>query len=221
MFAAKTAPCGWLLMTIRAKNILGTTVFCAGWVVALVLSGRVLLSYESTPGQVGSVPGAWPRTSRIPPPADRAVLIMLAHPRCPCTRASMAELKKIMTHVQGKLAAYVLFLKPTESGPDWDDTSLWRTAEGIPGVKVVSDIDGAEAQRFGAKTSGHTLLFSRDGRLLFNGGITELRGHEGDNVGEDAIISIVNKNFGGRDRTSVFGCSLFSEKNDSKCPKSR
>jgi hypothetical protein len=220
MFAAKIPPC-WLLMTIRTKNILRTTVFFAGWVVALVLSGRVLLSYESAPGQVGSIPGAWPRTSQIPPPTDRAVLIMLAHPRCPCTRASMAELKKIITHVQGKLAAYVLFLKPTGSGPDWDDTSLWRTAEGIPGVKVISDIDGAEAQRFGAKTSGHTLLFAQDGRLLFSGGITELRGHEGDNVGEDAIISIVNKNVGGRDRTSVFGCSLFSQKKGPECPKQR
>jgi hypothetical protein len=129
----------------------------------------------------------------------------------------MAELNKIMTHVQGKLTAYVLFLKPAGSGPDWDDTSLCRTAEGIPRVKVISDIDGAEAQQFGARTSGHTLLFARDGRLLFSGGITELRGHEGDNVGENTIISIVNKNIGGRDRTSVFGCSLFSEKKGPEC----
>jgi hypothetical protein len=203
-------------MTIRAKNIL-TTVFGAGWLVALVVSGRLLLSYESTPGQVGSVPGAWPRASQIPPPADRPALIMLAHPRCPCTRASMAELKKIMTHVRGKLSAYVLFLKPAGSGPDWDDTGLCRTAEGIPGVKVISDIGGAEAQRFGAKTSGHTMLFAADGRLLFSGGITELRGHEGDNVGENTIISIVNKNITGRDRTLVFGCSLFGEKKASEC----
>jgi len=219
MFAAKTVPCGWLPMTIRSKNILRTIVFGVGWVVALVLSGRILLSYESTPGTVGAVPSTWPRTSQISPPANQAVLIMLAHPRCPCTRASMAELKKIMTHVQGKLAAYVLFLKPTGSGSDWDDTNLYGTAEGIPGVKVISDIDGAEAQRFGARTSGHTLLFAPDGHLLFSGGITELRGHEGDNVGEEAIISIVNKNVGGRDRTSVFGCSLFSEKKGPECHK--
>jgi hypothetical protein len=208
-------------MTIRAKNILRTTVFGAAWLAALVLGGRVLLSYESTPGQVGAVPAAWPQASRIPPPGDRAVLVMLAHPRCPCTGATMAELAKIMAHVQGKVTAYVLFLKPEESGTDWDETDLRRTAEAIPGVKVMSDIDGVEAQRFGAKTSGHTLLFARDGRLLFSGGITELRGHQGDNAGEDAIISIANKNVTGRDKTSVFGCSLFSEKKSPDCPKQK
>jgi hypothetical protein len=214
----RTGRSSWLLMTFRGKKILSTTVFSAAWVVALVLSGRVLFSYESTPGHVGAVPVAWPQTSRIPPPTDGAVLVMLAHPRCPCTRASMAELKKIMTHLQGKLTAYVLFLKPGGSGPDWDDTGLYRIATGIPGVKVMTDVDGAEAQRFGAETSGQTLLFAPDRRLLFSGGITELRGHEGDNAGEDAIISLVSKHFGGRDRTSVFGCSLFSEQK-SKCPK--
>jgi hypothetical protein len=208
-------------MTVPAKNILRTIVFFAAWIVALVLSGRALLSYESTPGQVGAVPTAWPRTSQIPPPSNRAVLIMLAHPRCPCTRASMAELTKIMTHVQGKVAAYVLFLKPAGSGPDWDDTNLVQKAEAIPGVKVISDRDGAEAQRFGAKTSGHTLLFAADRRLLFSGGITELRGHEGDNVGENAIVSFVNKNSTGHNRTSVFGCSLFSERKDEECPKQK
>src|ERR1043165_4499203 len=129
-------------MTIRAKNILRTSVLGTAWVVALIASARLLLSYESTPGEVGSVPSGWPRTSQIPAPTDEAVLVMVAHPRCPCTRASMAELKKIMTHVQGKLDAYVLFLKPSGSGSDWDDTTLFRMANGIPGVKVISDIDG-------------------------------------------------------------------------------
>jgi hypothetical protein len=206
-------------MTVQVTNMRRTIVFFCAWIVALVLGGRALLSYESTSGQVGAVPVAWPRTSKILPPSDRAVLIMLAHPRCPCTRASMAELAKIMTHVQGKLTAYVLFLKPAEAGPDWDNTSLVQKAEAIPGVKVMSDPDGAEAQRFGAKTSGHTLLFAPDGHLLFSGGITEMRGHEGDNIGEDAIVSIVSKNADRANRSSVFGCSLFADKKEFKCPK--
>src|SRR5947207_2532537 len=99
-------------MTFREKKILRTVTFSVAWVIALVLSGRALLSYESTPGGVGAVPVAWPKTSRIPPPTDQPVLVMLAHPRCPCTRASVAELQKIMARLQGKLTAYVLFLKP-------------------------------------------------------------------------------------------------------------
>jgi hypothetical protein len=133
----------------------------------------------------------------------------------------MGELEKIMARLHGKVTAYVLFLKPEGSGAEWDDTGLCRTAAAIPGVKVISDIDGVEARRFGAETSGHTLLFAPDGHLLFSGGITELRGHAGNNVGEEAVVSLVNNHIAGRDRTSVFGCSLFNEKKGpaAKCPR--
>ena len=45
-------------------------------------------------------------------------------------------------------------------------SSTVRSAAAIPGVKVLSDVHGVEATRFGAETSGHTLLFDRDGRLF-------------------------------------------------------
>jgi hypothetical protein len=114
----------------------------------------------------------------------------------------------MMARMQGKVDAYVLFLKPRQSGTDWEDTDLRRSAAAIPSVTVLSDVDGVEARRFGAETSGHTLLFNRDGRLLFSGGITEFRGHAGDNAGERAIESLVNGQVAARTATSVFGCAL-------------
>ncbi len=135
---------------------------------------------------------------------------MLAHPRCPCTRASIGELARITAQVQGRVSAYVLFLKPPASGSDWEDTDLRQTAATIPGVTVLSDVDGAEAHRFGAETSGHTLLFDTDGQLLFSGGITQLRGHAGDNAGESAVLSLVETHTAERAQTFVFGCSLFN-----------
>jgi hypothetical protein len=113
-----------------------------------------------------------------------------------------------MARLQGKVYAYVLFLKPQPSGVQWEDTDLRRSAAAIPGVKVLSDVDGVEARRFGAETSGHTLLFGRDGRLLFSGGITESRGHAGDNTGEHSIESLVKDQVPARTATSVFGCAL-------------
>jgi hypothetical protein len=104
--------------------------------------------------------------------------------------------------------AYVLFLKPRQSGGEWEDTDLRRSAAAIPSVTVLSDVDGVEASRFGAETSGHTLLFDRDGRLLFSGGITEFRGHVGDNTGERAIESLINGRAPARTATSVLGCAL-------------
>lgn len=139
---------------------------------------------------------------------------MLAHPHCPCTRASIGELAQIVADTQGKLDAYVLFTKPRGAGADWDDTELRRSAAAIPGVTVVTDADGSEAQRLGAKTSGHTFLFDSSGALLFSGGITASRGHAGRNAGESAIIAAVNGKRQERARAPVFGCSLVRQPGD-------
>ena len=169
---------------------------------------KTLANYERTPGRVGSVPSSWPADSRIERAPSGETLVMLAHPHCPCTRASVGELAQLMAHVQGKIRAYVLFLKPEGSKADWEDTDLRRSAAEIPGVTILSDANGAEARRFGAETSGHTLLFDSAGRLLFSGGITESRGHAGGNAGENAIVSLVNTHGSERTKTFVFGCSL-------------
>jgi len=130
----------------------------------------------------------------------------------------MAELAQVMARVQGKVRTYVLFYTPRESGRDWENTDLRRTTSQIPEVTVLSDVDGAEAQRFGAETSGHTFLFDPSGRLLFNGGITASRGHSGDNAGESSIVSLINNGASGRANTLVFGCSLI-ERNRQACSK--
>jgi len=190
------------------KNLLATALLGIAWTVSVALGLRILFNYETTPGQIGAVPPAWPSASKIGRSNDRPTLVMLAHPRCPCTRASISELAKIMARAQGRMDAYVLFFKPRQSGAAWEDSALRGSAAAIPGVKVLSDVDGVEARRFGAETSGHTLLFDRDGGLLFSGGITQSRGHAGENAGERAIVSMVNNQPSARASTFVFGCSL-------------
>ena len=206
------------LLQSRARNLLATSTLAIVWIAALCFGLRNLLSYESTPGPAGAVPQSWPR-SQIQRANDRPTLVMLAHPRCPCTRGSMGELAKIMAVVPGKVTAYVLFFTPRRSGPDWDDTDLRRSAAAIPGVTVFSDINGEEAKRFGAETSGQTLLFDAGGRLLFSGGITASRGHAGGNDGESAIVSLISHRGVARTRTFVFGCSLAGGKQMTKGAK--
>lgn len=198
-------------MQTRAKTVLATALFSIGWIVAVAFGSRILLNYETAPGRSGAVAQNWPG-SRIQPTPGRATLVMLAHPHCPCTRASVGELAQIMAQVQGRVAAYVLFLKPEGSGTDWGNTDLWRSAAAIPGVTVLPDGDGGEARRFGVETSGHTLLFDTRGRLLFSGGITGSRGHSGDNAGRSAIVSLLNNQPAERAQTFVFGCSLVDSK---------
>ena len=120
----------------------------------------------------------------------------------------MSELAQVVARVQNKARVYVLFYTPGAIGSQWDDTNLRREAAAISGVKVLSDRDGVEARRFEAETSGHTFLFAVDGRLLFNGGITASRGHQGDNAGENSIVSLINNQVVDRAQTLVFGCAL-------------
>ena len=203
-------------MQARTKRILATSLFATTWIATVAFGLGALFHYENTPGPVGALSQEWPNTL-IERATDRPTLVMLAHPRCPCTAASVAELAQIMARLQGRVAAYVLLAKPAESGPDWEDTNLRRNAEAIPGVKVVVDLNGVEARRFGAETSGHTLLFGANGQLLFSGGITASRGHAGDNAGERAIVSLVGNQTPAQTRTLVFGCSLTnSAKRDSQ-----
>ncbi len=72
-----------------------------------------------------------------------------------------------------------------------------------------SSEDGDEARRFGAATSGHVMLYDAAGRLHFSGGITPARGHEGDSLGRDAVIDLIEAyRSAGRRCSPVFGCPL-------------
>ena len=163
-------------MTSSRKNFFITALLGATWVAALAFGGQTLFRYETTPGRIGTVASNWPGVSLVPRPTDKPTLLMLAHPHCPCSRASVGELAQIMAHAVGKVNAYVLFVKPAGAGADWDDTDLRRSVAAIPGVMILTDEHGVEAAKFGAKTSGHTLVFGADGTLIFSGGITASRG---------------------------------------------
>jgi len=176
-------------------------------------------SYNHKPGTEASAPLRWPAESRVPLTPGRATLVVLAHPKCPCTRATVEELSRIMAHCRGRLHVYVLFASPKGSPEDWNKTDLWNSAANIPGVNVLIDEDGIEANRFGATTSGQVLLYDENGTLKFHGGITESRGHSGDNAGSTAIESLVNRGVADRDKTLVFGCPLFDPDSECRNPK--
>ena len=178
------------------------------WIAAIAWGSRILWAYKTTPGVAGKAMKRWPQESRVPRARGQATLIMLAHPHCPCTQASVDELAVMMARLQGRLRAYVLFYQPAGRPDDWIETPLWRSAAAIPGVGVWRDRGGVEADRFGARTSGQALLYDPKGTLLFEGGITEIRGHAGDNAGSRAIIALLMHGKTDATSTPVFGCSI-------------
>jgi hypothetical protein len=184
-------------------------ILASAWLVAVVGVMAVLFSYSASPGPTGAIPQRWPADSRISFDTSRPNLILFAHPRCPCTRATLGELEILMARCQGRLDAQVWFITPPGADDAWRDTALLRKASSIPGVAVHHDEGMTEARRFGAGTSGQTLLYDRTGRLLFEGGITISRGHSGDNPGRSAVVALLDETLPRGIETPVFGCPLF------------
>lgn len=183
---------------------------CALWLLMIGTGTGLLWRYNETPGVAAAAVGRWPADSRLRHDTERATLVMLAHPHCPCTRASLGELARLLAQARGRVTAYVLFVKPPGLPDGWENTDLLAAASSIPGVTVVRDDEGVEAGRFRAETSGQTMLYDESGELLFSGGITSARGHEGDNAGRAAIVSLLTTDEAGRTGTPVFGCPLFA-----------
>src|SRR5262245_60752101 len=169
----------------------------------------ILTRYSLGPGRAAAAPATWPADSRLPRVAGQPTLVMIAHPHCACTRASLGELAVLMAKGTGRLSSVVVFVQPIGSRSTWTDTDLRRSAEKIPGVRVLEDPGGHEASHFGAWTSAPVYYYDASGRLQFCGGITAGRGHSGDNAGRSAIEARLAGQDPGRTSTEVFGCSLF------------
>ena len=187
----------------------------AVWLPGVAYGFNVLWRYSMTPGHPASPPVEWPQQLQIQPKPAQATLVMFAHPQCGCSKASLGELEILMARAHEKVSANVVFYAPPDEPSTWAKTDLWKIAEKIPGVTVTEDRGNNVARSFGAFTSGQTLVYDANGRLIFNGGITASRGHSGDNYGRDAIIALLQGHLAETTTlpvtSPVFGCSLRSE----------
>jgi hypothetical protein len=182
----------------------------AVWLASTVGGLCVLWAYENGPGIAANAQEKWPAETALELAADRPTLVFLAHPQCVCTRASLGELAEALARAGSRPRTYVVFLKPSSFADGWEKTGLWEAAAALPDTTVLRDDDGREARRFGAATSGQTMLYDANGTLLFSGGITAARGHAGDNGGRTAVVSLLDHLETHHRTTNVFGCSLFS-----------
>lgn len=178
------------------------------WALAVVAGMALLWRYKLTPVAPNDPPAQWPSESAIERDPGHPTLLMLVHPKCPCSRASLAELARLMDDTGGRAKAVALFVRPDGVPSGWEQSDTWRSASRIPGVVVRADEGEVEARRFGATVSGYTLLYGVDGRLLYHGGITGARGHEGANAGFQRVASLIRDGHADADRSPTFGCEL-------------
>jgi hypothetical protein len=178
------------------------------WATLVGVGFGALQRYAGTPGERGTPAEQWLGAPDLGLDPARPTLILFAHPRCPCTRATLEELDRLLAVCKGGLRAHVVFYSDPALGEGWERTDLWDRAAAIPGVEVCADPGGLLALRFGAGTSGECLVYGTGGQRLFAGGITASRGHAGDNLGAQAIAGIVRGEPAAAQATDVFGCSL-------------
>lgn len=179
------------------------------WILAIAFGLTAIMQYQFAPGQAATPPERWPPQSAIRLSNDKPTLVMLAHPQCPCTQASLSELSRLISAQQGKVNASVLFLKPKSLPQDWaEKTSLHSYAAQIPGVAVIDDVDGMEAKRFHGFTSGQTFIYDRNGKLLYSGGITSARGQIGESAGFRSLVTTLETPPSQARSALVFGCPL-------------
>ena len=203
-------------------------ILTTAWLLLVAAGLAGLMAYAHRPGPSGRAPERWPADTPWRGATSQPTLLVFAHPKCPCTRAVVDELAWIMTRCGERLDCRVLFVQPEGKSLAWVRSDIWRAAASIPRVAVQADLEGRAAERFGAHTSGHVLLYDSGGRLQFEGGITPSRGHRGANRGRDRIVELAGGRGGsavpprgdrtgdatppGIDSTRVFGCPLVASR---------
>ncbi|MCC5822771.1 MAG: hypothetical protein LAT64_05415 [Phycisphaerales bacterium] len=175
------------------------------WALFLTGGAGYLAAHGARAGEAGSTPAAWP--DRIERAEHAWAVVLAAHPRCPCTRATAAEL---ITALAGASEAYELIVLAYRPSGDaaFADTGVIRRLGSLPHARVVDDPDGRVAAGFGALTSGHAALYDPAGRLRFSGGLTPSRAHIGPNTGAGAVRSLLRGGGAPAAHAPVYGCPL-------------
>jgi hypothetical protein len=120
----------------------------------------------------------------------------------------MSELAVLEANCGQALSIDILFAEPAGLHEQVETTVLWQSAAQLPGAVLIQDKDAAISRRLGATTSGQVFLYDAGGVLRFSGGITDSRGHAGNNTGRAAIEALVHNQTPAAVNTPVFGCSL-------------
>ncbi|MCG3127772.1 MAG: hypothetical protein CHACPFDD_02644 [Phycisphaerae bacterium] len=190
----------------RNSRTLGFIALVVVWLAAIVAARVMAARYERTPGP-GAAPCAWPNDVSLQRSATHLTLLVFVHPRCPCTRATIETLDRVLRTCGDTVQTFVIACDPSRRDPDWRAAALLAAAAALPSCTVMHDSDAAVTRAFGAKTSGLVALYSPAGHVLYWGGMTEARGMSGQGVGAE----VLRRAIAGERVTiprPVFGCSL-------------
>lgn len=189
------------------------TLVISLWFIGVSLGLHALMKYSSAEGRVAEVASAWPQEIKLLK-GDSKHLVLFIHPGCSCSSASLSEFSRLMSQEMAEeLTAEIVFMKTPKLENLFEENPLIKKASLVARTKISFDESGEEAKRFGAETSGMSYLYGDSGELLFSGGLTMARGHEGRSAGVAAIEEQLKNTSSNISRkvALVFGCDIFEE----------
>ncbi|MCC6510509.1 MAG: hypothetical protein IT423_15515 [Pirellulaceae bacterium] len=187
---------------------------CLRWLVVAMAIGMAggglaaLAAHTYEPGKPTSATQQWPGQSSLTLSDQTLTAVLFVHPLCPCTRVAMDELLSFASEYEVAWRVEVVFVIPEEMSPQWQQHGHWSFVAGEPFFQAHVDVGGQEAKLFGAKTSGHFFAFDRHGSKLFDGGLTNGRGHAGPSAGLNSLAQLVCELSPGQKTAPVYGCPL-------------
>lgn len=195
-------------MKQRAVRKRNEVLIVGAWAALVLIGFGYLHTYGARAGELADGPQTW-RDGTLEGVAGRPRVLLFAHPRCSCTRASIAEL----THVveAHALRATVVFWQPERADAEWRSSPTIDMVQQHPLLDAAWDPGGKVCRSFDAATSGQCLVYDANGRLRFSGGITAGRGHEGANEGRQTVDRLLSESGDpptGVHTFPVFGCRL-------------
>ena len=190
------------------SSILKTPVVAfALWLAAVAVVFGALGIYGSNPGPSYPAPVHWPQDTQVERYANGSTLLVFLHPGCPCSRATLDNLKDV---IADSSLSIVLISSEYASKVASDLASCRqqiRELERCDNTTHFHDIDSREAKWFHATTSGYCLLYDERGMIKFSGGITSSRGHQGANAGMACLKAALSSD-SAHFSYPVFGCPL-------------
>jgi hypothetical protein len=191
------------LMTKRSALLLTLAI----WASLIAVGCWWSVSYAFTSGQLAEAPTIWPSHSLTLKRGGFTMVVFL-HPRCKCSVATMEQIEKIVSAHPRKLFTYFIFTVRGGAEKSWMESDLLQRARRVENAEVLLDSRGLYAAEFGAYTSGEAILYGKNGKRRFYGGVTISRGHSGESPGTEAIEAILEGYDDSESVPPVFGCSL-------------
>ncbi|MEO1533968.1 MAG: hypothetical protein AAFS11_00215 [Planctomycetota bacterium] len=180
-------------------------LWSSAWALAAIGGLVAFHAVMNEPGQYGATP--------VRLEADRggynaaASVFYFAHPHCGCTTDTIPLLAKRADATDAAIT--VVLTGPAADSLDWELSKNAQAAARHDSLRIAHDPQGSKAQRFGALTSGHTVMYTPAGDLAFSGGLTASRGKAGPSAGLKALDAVLAGIAPEQSTAPVFGCRLF------------